>query len=268
MSRAALLVAGRDARQSARLLVLSVIGLVLLAYLMAWGFPDFRERMTAMGKHAPRFMRKIIDARSGGFSFEAYVALGFYHPVSLALMTSWPIVRAVRAVAGDLDRGALGWMLAYPIGRLPFLWARAAVIFAGIAVLQASVILGLRGWGAYWQVGLGPWGPYLAAGVGGFLIYGAVASLVLWISAMSTKPALPAMAGAGIVFVSLLLEAVSGPFNPFERWRWLSLFHYYDAPALFKGAPLATADVAVLLAVIALGLVGASVSFARRDLPI
>ncbi len=263
-----LLVAGRELRVSWRLLMLSVVGLVLVAYLMAWGFPMFQERMAQVGKHAPKFMRKAIEARTGGISFEGYVGFAFFHPVTLALMSLWPITRGVRAVAGDLERGALGWMLAYPVGRAPFLLARAAVMLAGVAVLHVVLIGALRAWGGYHHVTLAGWTPYLHAGLGGFLLYGAIGALVLWASALSTRAAPPAFFGAGLVLGSLILEHTGGMWEVLEQWRWLSLFHYYDAPAILKGTALAARDVAVLGGLMLLGVVGATITFARRDLPI
>ena len=268
MSAPVLLVAGRELRIAGRLLVLSAIGLVLVAYLMAWGFPMFQERMAKAGAHAPQFLRKAIEARTGGISFEGYVGFAFFHPVTLALMSLWPITRAVRAVAGDLERGALGWMLAYPVGRLPFLLARAAVMLGGVLLLQVVLIGALRAWGGYHHVTLAGWTPYLHAGAGGFLLYGAIGALVLWASAAGTRAAPPAFLGAGLVLGSLILEHTGGMWEVLEQWRWLSLFHYYDAPAILKGTALSLRDVAVLGGLLVLGVAGAAVTFARRDLPV
>lgn len=263
-----MLVAWRDLRVSARLLVLSVLCLVLLGYLMAWGYPAFVERMTAMGKHVPRFMRKAMEARAGGVSFETYVGFAFFHPVTIAIMAIWPITRAVRAVAGDLERGALGWMLAYPVGRVPFLLARAAVMLAGVAVLQAALVLALRGWGAWFHVALAPWPNYAWAAANGFLLFGAVGALVLWTSAASTRAATPAFVGAGLVLVSLVLEYTNGMVELLEAWRWLSLFHYYDAQSILKGVAISFRDAAVLGGLLVAGIAGAAITFARRDLPV
>lgn len=261
-------VAARDARGSGRLLLLCTIGLVGVAYLIAWGFPDFRERMLAMGKHAPRFVRKALEARTGGLTFEAFAGFAYFHPVTLALFALWPITRAVRAVAGDLERGALGWMLAYPVGRVPFLLARAAVLLGGVAVLQLALAGALRGWAVWLALPVAPWDAYLRAALGGCLVYGAVGTLVLWVSAASTRAAVPATAGAALVMSSLIFEHTGGNWPIMERWRWVSLFHYYDAAGLLKGEPFVAADLAVLAGLLVLGLAGALATFARRDLPI
>lgn len=268
MSSSALNIARRDTAISWRLLLLSVVAVILVGYLMAWGFPAFRDRMMQLGKLAPRFVRKAMEARTGGLTFEGYVGMAFVHPVTLVLMAAWPIVRSVRAVAGDLERGALGWMLAYPIGRVPFLLARASVMFAGVVVLHIALVLSLRGWGAFYQVELGPWGPYIQAGVGGCLLYGAVGAMTLWVSAGSLRASVPATFGAGLLLASLVFEYGGAAWEMIEPLRWVSLFHYYDARAIMKGQLMTSRDVLVLSSLLVVSLVGACATFARRDLPI
>lgn len=266
--KAAWLVAARDARVSARLLLLCCLGLIGVAYLLCWGYPEFKARITAMGAHAPRFVREALLARTGGMTFEGFAGFAFFHPVTLALMAIWPITRAVRAVAGDLERGALGWMLAYPVGRVPFLLARAAVLLVGVFTLQVVLLGALRGWAIWFQVGVAPASAYYWAALAGGLMYGAVGSLTLWASAASTRAAVPATLGAGLMIGSLVLERVGGQWPLLESWRWLSLFHYYQAPEILRGTPPAAGDLAVLAGLLVVGLLGATWTFARRDLPI
>jgi len=266
--RAAWLVAARDARVSARLLVLCCLGLVGVAYLLCWGYPEFKARIALMGAAAPRFVREVMLARTGGMSFEGFAGFAFFHPVTLALMAIWPITRAVRAVAGDMERGALGWMLAYPVGRVPFLLARAAVLLAGCAILQGVLLGALRGWATWFHVGVAPASSYLWAALAGGLMYGAIGALTLWASAASQRAAVPATLGAMLMMGSLVLERVGGSWPILESWRWLSLFHYYQAPEILRGTPPATSDLLVLAGLLVAGLVGATWTFARRDLPI
>jgi hypothetical protein len=268
MKPAIVLVAGHEARASARLLLLLSLGIMLVGYVVTSEYPDFRARMLSQGKHIPAFLRKLVEARAGGLTFETLAPIAYVHPVALALMASWPIARASRAIAGDLERGALGWHLSYPIGRTAFLWGKASVLLVGVAVMQMALFGAFRL--SLWYFGLvnaGPW-PYANAGLMGALLYGAVGTLTLWVSAASGRAAVPGMVGASIVLGSVLLENVGGLYPLFERFRWLSLYHYYNYSKLIGGTPLAALDVGVLSAVLVVGLVGATWSFARRDLPI
>jgi hypothetical protein len=90
----------------------------------------------------------------------------------------------------------------------------------------------------------------------------------LWASAVSTRAAVPGVTGVALVLGSVLLENVGGVYPLFERFRWLSLYHYFDFRGLLDGAAIAPRDALVLSCCLVIGLAGATWSFCRRDLSI
>lgn len=272
MRAGAILVAEREAQASWRMLAWSLLGLCAVAYVVAWSFPEFRERLVQMGQGVPKWMRRLLEARSQlslrSVSFEAFVGLAYRHPVAMALFALWPITRASKAVAGDLERGALGWMLAYPVGRVPFLLARATVMLLGVVAMQLAMAAFVRGWAWHFHLPLAPWGPYLKAALGGSLLYGAIGSLSLWASAGAMRLATPAYVGAGLILGSLVFYNASEQLPLPPGTEWLSLFHYVNATKLLQGGHLGAFNLAVLLGLNLVGLAGACWRFARRDLPI
>lgn len=258
--------AGREARRSGRLWLLLSLGLAVLAYAMAQEFPDFRERMAAAGGRLPKFAKKLLQAKASELTFENFAAVAYIHPVSLALMSVWPISRASQAVAGEIERGALGWHLAYPVSRLAFLAGKGAVLLAGVAAMQLALALAFQLSLDAINLPHAGWWPYLrVAGFAG-LLYGAVGMLTLWASAAASRAAVPNMVGATLVVGSVLLENVGGAFPLFKDYRWLSLYHYFDYRGLITGAAVNRHDLAVLAGCFVVGLVGAAVTFKRRDL--
>ncbi|MDB5097197.1 MAG: type transporter [Cyanobacteria bacterium RYN_339] len=261
-------VAWRETLRSGRLWCLLSAGLAVLAYAMVQEYPAFRERMEAMGGHLPKLAKRILKAKAGELTFENFAAVAYIHPVSLALMSVWPISRASQAVAGEIERGALGWHLAYPVGRLAFLAGKVLVMAVGVVAMQLVLFLAFRL--SLDAIGLphaGAW-PYVRVAAFGALLYMAVGALTLWASAASSRAAIPNMVGAAIVVGSVLLENVGGAFPLFNNYRWLSLYHYFDYRGLITGAKLHGWDVQVLAACVVVGLVGAGWTFARRDLQI
>lgn len=261
-------VAGRELWTSGRLLLLLCIAVALVAYLMGASFPAFKERMMAAGQHAPRFVKKLIESRAGGLTVESFVAIAFIHPVVFAMMSAWPINRAARAVGGEIERGAMGWMLAYPIGRLRFLGARALVMLAGTALIPLALSAGFL---VTFQIlgipNAGP-RPYLWTALWSFLLYGAVGTLTLWVSAASSRASTPAFVGAGLVVGSFMLEFLGEAYEPLKPYRVLSLYHYFRYQSLMSGEAPYWPDAAVLGGLLVLGLVGALWTFRRRDLSI
>lgn len=63
----------------------------------------------------------------------------------------WPIAEGTAAIAGEIERGTLSWVLAAPVSRTSYLTARVAallvgealILAAGIALMLASAILDL-----------------------------------------------------------------------------------------------------------------------------
>lgn len=261
-------VAGRELWTSGRLLILLCIALVLVAYLMGAAYPAFKERMMAAGRHAPAFVRKLIETQAGGYTPENYIAIAFIHPVVFAMLSAWPITRASRAVAGEIERGAMGWMLAYPIGRVRYLAARAFVMLSGAALVPLALCGGFLG--TFMLLGIPTAGPqpYLLAALWCFLLYGAFGTLTLWVSAASSRASTPAIAGTALVVSSFVLEFLGEAYEPLKPYRVLSLHHYFRYQSLMNGAPPRWEDAAVLGAVLVVGLVGALWSFRRRDLSI
>lgn len=261
-------VAGRELRLSGRLLLLLTLGIVLVAYLMCSAFPAFQERMLAAGKRAPAFVRRMLEARTGGLKVESFLSLVYAHPVVLALLTTWPVTRATQAIAGEIERGALAWKLAYPIGRVNFVLAKALVLWLGVVLLSSALALGF-----YVSLDLlrikhvGP-APYAWAALAGMLLYGAIGMLTLWASAFGRRAGPAAMTGAGLALGSYLLYYVADVWPTLKPYQWISLFRYADQAGLLTGDAPKWTDLAALAGVSVVGLVGAIVTFARRDLSI
>ncbi|MFN3432326.1 MAG: ABC transporter permease subunit [Candidatus Sericytochromatia bacterium] len=263
-----LVVAGREARLSARLLILLVIGLVLVAYLMASAFPAFKERMLSAGAKAPAFVRRMLEARAGGIKVESFLALVYAHPVVLALATVWPVSRATQAIAGEIERGGLAWKLSYPVSRGAYVAAKAAVLILGTGILAAALALGFLGSLRWLGIPTAGPVPYAWAALAGFLLYTAIGMLTLWASAASRRAGPVAMAGGGLTLASYLLFYVADIWEALKPYQWLSLFRYADQGALLTGATPVWTDLAVLVGVAVVGFVGAIVTFSRRDLSI
>lgn len=266
--RAVFNVAWREARSSSRLLILCMLGLAVLALAVTAEYPTFRDRMLAAGRRVPAFLRKIMEERSGGLRFESFVAIAYLHPVTLALMACWPMARASRSVAGDIERGSLGWQLAYPIGRGAFLAGRMAVVGLGIVLLQLAFAGAFRASLAWYGLpNAGPV-PYLWLAAMGSLLYGAMTAWVFAISAGTTRLSVPATAGAAIVLAGFLLENVGDMVGWLRPFRFLSPYHYYRHAELLAGKPPEPRDVVVLGALLLAGVAIAAWRFTRRDLTI
>lgn len=259
---------GREVRASARFWLLLLVATVLFAVVMTAIYPSVRGSVQTMLKTVPSFFRPIVEARMNFTTFEGFASIAFTHPVMLAIFSAWPIARGAQAIAGEIERGTLGWMLSYPMGRLSFLAAKAAVMLLGSALLALAFVAAL--WGASTATGVphaGP-GPYLWAAILTFLMYGSLGALTLWCSTAYSERGPAVLIGTTFLLAHFLWNYLAELWGPIKPLHFLSLFYYYDPKAALYGNAIELRSWLVLGGLMIGSLIGAAVTFRRRDLSI
>ncbi len=258
----------QELRVSLRFLITLSIGVLAFAFLMTAMYPSMKDSFEDMLKVVPSFLKPLVQTRMGMNTLEGFITIAYTHPVLLALFSAWPLARGAQAIAGEVERGTLGWMLSYPIGRVPFLAAKAFVVLLGSAILALVFVGGV--WAASTAFGIAHAGPgvYLQAALMTFLLYGTFGTLTLWCSTVFTEKGPTTLVGTAVLLVTFLWNYAAELWSPLKPYRWLSLFDYYDPKAILNGAGIEPRDLAVLGGLILVCLVGAAVTFRRRDLSI
>lgn len=261
-------VLAHELRVSLRFMLTLSLGVFAFAVLMTAMYPSMKDSFEDMLKVIPSFLKPMVQARMGMNTVEGFVSVALGHPVMLALLAAWPLARGAHAIAGEVERGTLGWMLSYPIGRLPFLAAKAAVLLLGCAVLPLVFVAGV--WSVLAALGIphAGLGLYMQTAFMTFLLYGALGTLTLWCSAAFSERGPATLVGTAFLLVHFLWDYAAELWGPLKPYRFLSVFDYYDPKALLYGNGLQLRDLAVLGGVMLVTLVGAAVTFRRRDLSI
>lgn len=257
-----------DARRSFSLFFLLACGVMLFTFAMGAVYPSVRDQMRQALSSVPAFFRPLIAEQLGAQTFEGFVSLAFNHPFLLGMFGIWAIALAAGAVAGEIERGTLGLVLSYPFNRQAFLAVRTALLYGGLLLLSLSIIPGF--WIAFRLFGVSHagLGPYLWASLATFLLYGAIAALTLWSSAASSGIGGPVKLGTTLLLGSFFLNYLAQLWPPFQPYRWVSLFAYYNPKGLLLGKPMEGRDLLVLSLVTLVGIFGAFRAFGRRDLSI
>lgn len=259
---------GRDLRASLRFLLLLLVGTVFFAGVMTAIYPSVRGSFQDLLKTVPSFFRPMVESRMSFKTFEGFASVAFTHPVMLALFSAWPIARGAQAIAGEIERGTLGWMLSYPVGRLPFLMAKAAAMLLGCAIVPLVFVSTLWGVSTYLAIPhVGP-GPYLWAALMTFLMYGSLGALTLWCSAAYSERGPAILIGTTFLLANFLWNYVAELWSPLKPLHFLSLFDYYDPKAALYGNAIEPRTWLVLGGLLVVSLVGAAATFRRRDLTI
>ena len=211
---------------------------------------------------------KQLTQFGGGdiFSLSGSIALGFIHPIAVALNAVFAIGFATAAVAGERQRGTLEVLLSRPISRRSLVVTLYAATILFIAITLAAFLVGSFSasvlWGVAGQVDMARL-PLLW--LNGVLMFGAFGAVGLAAS-VSFDRLTPALGVAlGLTIVSYFLDILGSLWPDARGVQPLSIFHYMKANDILAGT-IPVGDFLVLVAVIAVSLAFALIRFPRRDI--
>jgi ABC-2 type transport system permease protein len=251
--------------QRLKLLAVS-IGLLVWSVLMPIVYEAFKDQIQIVlgsGGAMSQF------AQFGGgdfFSLPGAIAVGFIHPIAVALSLVFALGFAVASVAGERQRGTLEVLLARPLSRrriyLTLLFATILFVSIGAVAQVVGTVIGSALGGALSELRPDRLAVMWLNGVLVFSAIGAV-SLVASVSFDRLGPALGL--SLAFVLVSYFLEIIGSLWAAAKGLQPYSLFHYLDPRGALNGSTT-VADWVVPIAVLTVGIAVALVVFPRRDL--
>ena len=211
---------------------------------------------------------KQLTQFGGGdiFSLSGSIALGFIHPIAVALNAVFAIGFTSSAVAGERQRGTLEVILSRPISRRSVIVTLYAASVLFVAITLAAFIVGSFSASVLWGVAdqldasrlPGLW-------LNGILLYGAFGAVSLAAS-VSFDRLTPVLGIAlGVTIVSYFLDILGSLWPDARGLQPLSPFHYMKPNEVLAGTG-SLGDLAVLVLVVAVSLAFALVRFPRRDI--
>lgn len=253
-------------------LILSVCSGLLAAFLLVIcavvGSTDVGGAMQQFMAFAPPVVQVALSQTvAAGVTDAALIAFGWNHPISQALGAAIAITLGARAIAGEIENGAIELVLTQPISRGRYLAAQ--IVFALCALLVftvvgvAATVLGQR----IFQID--PVAPvrlfYLM--ITFVLLQSAFFAITLLFSAFAREGGRAAFGGLLIALVSYMISALAVLWPRIEFLAPYSLHHYFDPRARLVDGNLSLAGTAVLFVVSAIAIAAAFWRFQRRDLP-
>jgi ABC-2 type transport system permease protein len=200
------------------------------------------------------------------FSLQGTIALGFIHPIAVALTLVFALGFAVASVAGERQRGTLEVLLARPLSRRGLYLTLLAATVLFVAVTVAAQVLGIYVGGIL----AGAVGDLRADRVGlmwlnGVLVFAAFGSVSLAAS-VSFDRLTPALAiSLAFILVSYFMEIIGTLWVDARGLQPYSLFHYLDPRGALAGS-MTLGDWLAPIGVFVAGSIEALVVFPRRDL--
>src|SRR4051812_16116552 len=124
-----------------RVLLIS-IALAVWGFLMPVIYSQFGSQFKSLFESGA-FPKQLANFGGGDiFSLAGSIALGFVHPISVALVSVFAVGFASSAVAGERQRGTLEVLLARPVARRELYVTLLVACLSFIAVVLAAQIVG------------------------------------------------------------------------------------------------------------------------------
>jgi len=229
---------------------------------------DLPSVLTGVMKTIPPPMRALIEQQFlGGMGNAGILAFGWTHPITLALGAAVAITLASRAVAGELENGAIELVLSQPISRSGYFFGNVGFSLAALAVMTAIGIGGsLLGQSFY---GLKVFDAALLArlGLNFWLLQSAWFGIALVASVLGRESGRVAFAGFILALISYIVQVLGQLWSGGSFLLPYSLNFYFSPRSILVERRLSLSSVAILAGISVATILASSWRFRRRDIP-
>ncbi len=201
------------------------------------------------------------------FTPAGLLAFGWNHPISIALGGAVAIALSARAIAGEVESGAIELVLAQPISRSRYLATQLAFGLAALAFLSFAGLAGSYLGQIVWKVPHFRPAAALALGAGFWLVNAAAFGFGLLLSAFGREAGRVAGGAFVAVLVSYLVQAIGRLWHRAAFLLPWSIYERFNPRLLLATGHVPGNALAVLGGVLVVTVSLAWLRFARRDLP-
>jgi len=246
--------------------------LVVVAALTGWGtlmpivYATFGVQLQDLIQSFPQMQQFMHFGGGDMFTLSGSIAVGYIHPIAIALLAVFAIALPLSGVAGERQRGTLEIVLARPVSRRSYYATLlvASVLFISLAMAATLIgtVIAAAAVNVLDQLDLGnmPW-----LWLNGVLLYFAIAAICFAASVSFDRMGQASAVSLAIVLVAYFLQII-GSIWPDADWLQPYSLFYYLQPDLVLREGLQVFDCALLLLVGLVGVVYSLVVFPRRDL--
>ena len=259
-------------RQWGLRLLMITVALTIWGMLMPIIYWAFGSEMKALLEQFPQFGQFANFGGGNLFTLPGTIAVGYIHPIAIALLSVVAIVLPLSAVAGERQRGTMEVVLARPISRRSYYATLFVTTVLFLSILMTATLLGtVVAAGLTNTIGELDVANLPALWLNGVVFYAAIAAIAFAASVSFDRVGPAASIVLAIVLVAYFMQIIGSlwPSRNGETGADIlqpySLFYYLDANAILTDG-IQLFDLALLLVVAAIGVVFALVVFPRRDL--
>ena len=250
-------------------LTYGIIGLGLLVLYVAL-YPSLQQQAASFNQLLKSFPQPILQALGANVSLSSVGGL----LVSKQYGLIWPLMAAFLVVsfaggtiAGEIDNGTLGVLLAQPLSRLKIYLAKYAAGIVGLAAFVGLSITTITPVAAVFNVSVSSGAVWKLSQLG--LLFGwALLSAGLMLSSFfSDRGKVYATAG-GILLIMYVMNIIADLKDSLRGLKYFSAFYYFNPGTAIIDNRVDTKALWVFIAVIVVTTVVGIYQFQRRDISV
>ena len=254
----------RDQRKS---LLYWGIGLIAMAVIMAVVYPTIKN-MPSINQYLSELPESVKEMFGPGIidygSPTGYFGTELFSFMVPLLLLVFGIGFGANAIAGDEEKGTLGFLLTNPVPR----W-RVVVDTFGVLTIS-MILLGFFFWAglviSVIGIGIDISVVKLAeATIGALLLAMVFASLSFVVGCIKGNRGMSMRIASGLAVLTYLLNTLGGMVSGLKNYRFLSPFYHYMEPNTLANG-IAPAHILVLLGLVIVFLAVSIPAFIRRDI--
>jgi ABC-2 type transport system permease protein len=245
-------------------LVLGLFQFLLVALVVEINLESALEQVLTF---APPIVRSVIEQSMLGGSTQGVLAFGWNHPITHAILAAVAVALASRAVAGEVENGAIELVLAQPLSRAAYLGSHLTFGMAALTLVAAAGGLGTMIGQRVFSLNAFGLGRMLQLLANVILLQTAIFTATLLVSAWGREAGRVAVIGVLIALGSYFINVIATLWPKASFVEPYSLHSYYDPRAILVRGELASLAVIVLASFAIVSTAFAFWRFATRDLP-
>lgn len=252
-------------------LLIYIVAAVIFLWMYVALFPSIKEKSANFNQILdayPKDMMKAFNIEISELSFnnlQSFLSMEYFSMVWPIMAIALVVSLAASALAGEIEKGTIVFLLSQPISRLSLFWAKYLAGLFSLAIFIVGSILVTIPLAAIYSIDFVAKN-YLIVSALAFFFGAAIFSIGFFFSALFSEKGRVAFLTVGLVLVMYVLNVIANLKESLADLKYGSFFYYFDFKSAVVDGKINAESLWVFGAVIIVFALLAAVIFKKRDI--
>lgn len=249
------------------------ISLFLYDWLVVAIMPTILKAPRGFEQLLKGYPKEILALAGGGMSgvnlltVEGYLCIEYLSLWWIIIIAGFAIAFTTAIIAKEIDEGTIEFLLSQSISRSSIVLTRFAALAIYILFLIAVSLGSIALLARFYDVEIRS-GRFLGVGLVGFVLLLAISAYTLLFSVIFKGRGKAVIWSVVVLFVAHIVNALSEFNKTVKKFRFLSLFRYYNPYKILKTGHILWRELAVFAAVFVICLALSILIFRKKDIAV